>query len=115
MELSALKFAADTTELERASTVIAGLVTGIAKLDKASRDAAQTEAILARTAKNSAKANLDNARAQDVKLKSSLAVTAEATAVSFEATEMSLAAIDAAEAAAAASRKPPASLRYTRV
>lgn len=61
MELSALKFAADTTELERASKVIAGLVTDVAKLDKASRDAAQTEAILAKAAKSSTDASLQNA------------------------------------------------------
>ncbi len=73
MELSALKFAADTTELERASKVIAGLVTDVAKLDKVSRDAAQTEAILAKAAKSNADANLQNAKAQDVRLKSTIA------------------------------------------
>ena len=73
MELSALKFAADTTELERASKVIAGLVTDVSKLDKASRDAAQTEAILAKAAKSNADANLQNAKAQDVRLKSTIA------------------------------------------
>ena len=72
MELSALKFVADTTELERASKVIAGLVTDVSKLDKASRDAAQTEAILAKAAKSNADANLQNAKAQDVRLKSTI-------------------------------------------
>ena len=72
MELSALKFAADTTELERASKVIAGLVTDVSKLDKASRDAAQTEAILAKAAKSNADANLQNAKAQDVRLRSTI-------------------------------------------
>lgn len=71
--LTALKFAADTTELERASKVIAGLVTDVSKLDKASRDAAKTEEILAKAAKLNADAHLQNAKAQDVRLKSTIA------------------------------------------
>ena len=72
LELSALKFAVDTTELDRAGKAIGELVTNVGKLDKAARDAAQTEATLARAAKDSAKANLDNAKAQDVRLKSTI-------------------------------------------
>lgn len=72
MELSAIKFAVDTTELDRAGKAIGELVTNVGKLDKAARTAAQTEAILARAAKDSAKANLDNAKAQDVRLKSTI-------------------------------------------
>lgn len=72
MELTALKFASDTTELERAAKVIAGLVTDVSKLDKASRDAAKTEEILAKAAKANAEANLANAKAQDQRLKSTI-------------------------------------------
>lgn len=72
LELSALKFSVDTTELDRAGKAIGELVTNVGKLDKAARTAAQTEAILARAAKDNAKANLDNAKAQDVRLKSTI-------------------------------------------
>lgn len=73
MELSELVFSARTEDLERVSKVIGGLVTDISKLDKVSRDAAKTEAILAKAAKSNADANLQNAKAQDVRLKSTLA------------------------------------------
>ena len=73
MELSELVFTAQTADLERVSKVIGGLVTDISKLDKVSRDAAKTEAILAKAAKSNADANLQNAKAQDVRLKSTLA------------------------------------------
>lgn len=63
MELTALKFASDTTELERAAKVISGLITDVSKLDKVSRDAAKTEEILAKAAKANADANLANAKA----------------------------------------------------
>ena len=72
MELSNLVFTATTTDLERASKVIAGLVTDVSKLDKASRDAAKTEEILAKAAKLNADAHLQNAKAQDVRLKSTI-------------------------------------------
>lgn len=72
MELSELIFTAKTDDLERVSKVIGGLVTDISKLDKASRDAAKTEATLAKAAKDNAKANLDNAKAQDTRLKSTI-------------------------------------------
>jgi hypothetical protein len=72
MDLSAIKFAVDTTELDRAGKAIGELVTNVGKLDKAARTAAQTEATLARAAKDSAKANLDNAKAQDTRLKSTI-------------------------------------------
>ncbi|MCZ2397820.1 MAG: phage tail length tape measure family protein [Chitinophagales bacterium] len=93
MELSALKFVADTTELERASKVIAGLVTDVSRLDKVSKEVAQTEATLAKAAKANADANLQNAKAQDVRLKSTIAAdkayqsTEEAVKKSTEATE----------------------------
>ena len=72
MELSELIFKSNTTDLERVSKVIGGLVTDITQLDKVSRDAAKTEATLAKAAKDNAKANLDNAKAQDVRLKSTI-------------------------------------------
>ena len=73
MELSSLIFTAKTDDLERASKVIQGLVTDVSKLDKASRDAAKTEEILAKAAKLNADAHLQNAKAQDVRLKSTIA------------------------------------------
>lgn len=73
LDLSQLRFQVDTTELDRAGKAIGELVTNVGKLDKAARDAAQTEATLARAAKDNAKANLDNAKAQDVRLKSTIA------------------------------------------
>jgi len=69
MDLSQLKFAVDTTELEKASTTLGTLVQNLGKLDKASRDAARTEATLAKAAKDNASANLDNAKAQAVNAK----------------------------------------------
>lgn len=72
LELTSLVFKTETSDLERASKVIGELVTNVGKLDKAARDAAQTEATLARAAKDNAKANLDNAKAQDVRLKSTI-------------------------------------------
>ena len=74
MELSQLVFTAQTADLERVSKVIGGLVTDISKLDKASRDAAKTEATLAKAAKDHAAANLQNAKAQDVRLKTTVAI-----------------------------------------
>jgi hypothetical protein len=73
LDLSALKFQVDTSELERADKIIGTVVSNMTKLDKAAREAAQTEAILARAAKDNAKANLDNAKAQDTRLKSTIA------------------------------------------
>lgn len=72
MELSTLKFSVDTSELDRAAVIISGLATNVSKLDKASRDAAQTETILAKAAKANADANLQNAKAQDVRLKTTI-------------------------------------------
>ena len=73
LELSELKFIVNDSDLKRASETIGELVTSVGKLDKAARDAAQTEATLARAAKDNAKANLDNAKSQDVRLKSTIA------------------------------------------
>ena len=73
LELSELKFIVNDSDLKRASETIGNLVTNVGKLDKAARDAAQTEATLARAAKDNAKANLDNAKAQDTRLKSTIA------------------------------------------
>jgi len=75
MDLSQLKFAVDTTELDRAGKAIGELVVNVGKLDKASKDVARTEATLAKAAKDNAKANLDNAKAQ------------QATAKAVESTE----------------------------
>lgn len=72
LELSAVAFRVDTTELDRAGKVIGDLVTNVGKLDKAARDAAQTEVVLAKAAKLNADANLQNAKAQDVRLKSTV-------------------------------------------
>lgn len=72
LDLSTISFKVDTSELDRAGKAIGELVTNVGKLDKAARDAAQTEATLARAAKDNAKANLDNAKAQDVRLKSTI-------------------------------------------
>ncbi len=73
MELSAILWKSDTSELERTAKVIAGLATDLSKLDKVSRDAAKTEETLAKAAKSNADANLQNAKAQDVRLKSTIA------------------------------------------
>lgn len=72
MELSSLKFAVDTTELDRAGKVIAELAVNVGKLDKTAREAAKTEEILAKAAKANAEANLANAKAQDQRLKSTI-------------------------------------------
>ena len=68
LELSELKFVVDDSDLKRASDTIGNLVTNVGKLDKAARDAAQTEVALAKAAKLNADANLQNAKAQDVRL-----------------------------------------------
>lgn len=77
MELSSLVFSATTTELERASTVIAALVQDMSRVSVASanmaRIQAQTEAILARAATESAKARKENARAADIEIKTIIA------------------------------------------
>ena len=73
LDLSTINFSVNTKPLEAAAAAIGELVTNVGKLDKAARDAAQTEATLARAAKDNAKANLDNAKAQDVRLKSTIA------------------------------------------
>ena len=77
MELSSLVFSATTTELERASTVIASLVQDMSRVSVASanmaRIQAQTEAILARAATESAKARKENARAADIEIKTIIA------------------------------------------
>ena len=72
LELSELKFVVDDSDLKRASDTIGNLVTNVGKLDKAARDAAQTEVVLAKAAKLNADANLQNAKAQDVRLKSTI-------------------------------------------
>ena len=72
LDLSTINFSVNTKPLEAAAAAIGELVTNVGKLDKAARDAAQTEATLARAAKDNAKANLDNAKAQDVRLKSTI-------------------------------------------
>ena len=72
LNLSELKFVVDDSDLKRASDTIGNLVTSVGKLDKAARDAAQTEVVLAKAAKLNADANLDNAKAQDVRLKSTI-------------------------------------------
>lgn len=72
LDLSTISFKVDTSELDRAGKAIGNLVTNVGKLDKAARDAAQTEATLARAAKLNADANLQNAKAQDVRLKSTI-------------------------------------------
>lgn len=72
LNLSELKFVVDDSDLKRASDTIGNLVTNVGKLDKAARDAAQTEAVLAKAAKLNADANLQNAKAQDVRLKSTI-------------------------------------------
>lgn len=77
MELSSLIFSATTTDLERASTVIASLVQDMSQVSVASanmaRISAQTEAILARAATESAKARKENARAADIEIKTVIA------------------------------------------
>ena len=72
LELSELKFVVDDSDLKRASDTIGNLVTNVGKLDKAARDAAQTEVVLAKAAKLNADANLQNAKAQDTRLKSTI-------------------------------------------
>jgi methyl-accepting chemotaxis protein len=72
MDLSTINFSVNTKPLEAAAAVIGELVTNVGKLDKAARDAAQTEVVLAKAAKLNADANLQNAKAQDVRLKSTI-------------------------------------------
>ena len=72
LDLSELKFVVDDSDLKRASDTIGNLVTSVGKLDKAARDAAQTEVALAKAAKLNADANLQNAKAQDTRLKSTI-------------------------------------------
>ena len=72
LELSELKFIVNDSDLKRASETIGELVTNVGKLDKAARDAAQTEVVLAKAAKLNADASLQNAKAQDVRLKSTI-------------------------------------------
>lgn len=72
LNLSELKFVVNDSDLKRASDTIGELVTNVGKLDKAARDAAQTEVALAKAAKLNADANLQNAKAQDVRLKSTI-------------------------------------------
>ena len=100
MELSELIFTAKTDDLERVSKVIGGLVTDISKLDKASRDAAKTEATLARAAKDNAKANLDNAKAQDTLAKTMLNVDKAANAATAATEKKAKATEKATEATA---------------
>lgn len=77
MDLAELVFRSNTTELERASTVIASLVQDMSRVSVASanmaRIQAQTEAILARAATESAKARKENARAADIEIKTIIA------------------------------------------
>lgn len=77
MELTSLIFKSETSELERASTVIAALVQDMTRVSAASanmaRIQAQTEAILARAATESAKARKENARAADIEIKTIIA------------------------------------------
>lgn len=72
LDLSTISFKVETSELDRAGKAIGELVTNVGKLDKAARDAAQTEVVLAKAAKLNADANLQNAKAQDVRLKSTI-------------------------------------------
>ena len=72
LNLSELKFVVDDSDLKRASDTIGNLVTNVGKLDKVAKDAAQTEVVLAKAAKLNADANLQNAKAQDVRLKSTI-------------------------------------------
>ena len=72
LELTSLVFKTETSDLEGASKVIGELVTNVGKLDKAARDAAQTGVVLAKAAKLNADANLQNAKAQDTRLKSTI-------------------------------------------
>ena len=67
MELSELIFTAKTDDLERVSKVIGGLVVEVGKLDKATMDAAKTEATLAKAARDNAKASLDAAKTEALK------------------------------------------------
>ena len=61
LDLSTISFKVDTSELDRAGKAIGEIVTNVGKLDKAARDAAQTEVVLAKAAKLNADANLQNA------------------------------------------------------
>lgn len=88
LELSSLKFAVNTEELDRADKAIGDLVVNIGKLDKAAKDQARTEATLAKAAKDSAKANLDNAKAQQVNAKA-VEATEQAQIKASAATEKS--------------------------
>jgi len=69
LDLSQLRFQVDTSELDRAGKAIGELVVNVSKLDKATKDAARTEATLAKAAKDNAAANLSNAKAQQVNAK----------------------------------------------
>ena len=77
MDLAELVFRSNTTDLERASTVIASLVQDMSQVSVASanmaRISAQTEAILARAATESAKARKENAKAADIEIKTVIA------------------------------------------
>lgn len=99
LDLSAIAFKVDTSELDRAGKAIGDLVVNVSKLDKAARDAAQTEAVLARAAKDNAKASLDNAKAQDVRLKSTIAAD-KADQAAEKAVEKRTKAIERSSAAA---------------
>ena len=72
LDLSTINFSVNTKPLEAAAAAIGELVTNVGKLDKAARDAAQTEVVLAKAAKLNADANLQNAKAQDTRLKSTI-------------------------------------------
>lgn len=93
MDLATIRFQVDTVELDRASKVIGGLATDLSNLNRVSKEVAQTEATLAKAAKANADANLQNAKAQDVRLKSTIAAdkadqsTEKAVKKSTEATE----------------------------
>lgn len=76
--LSELKFAVDTTELERAQKVISGLAQDFTKIDRVSQQAAKTQAqtdkLLAQAAKEHAQARKANADAADKEIKTIIAV-----------------------------------------
>jgi len=69
MDLSTLVFKTETSGLERAGKALEGVVSSMAKLDKASQTAARTEATLAKAAKDNASAAVNNAKAQVVSAK----------------------------------------------
>lgn len=78
LNLSAIKFQVDTSELEKVQKTIADIATDFSKLDRASQQAAktaaQTEEILSRAAKNHAEARKSNAKAADQEIKTVIAV-----------------------------------------